>query len=75
LLLLTKLDGSTALINLDAIKYIEATPDTRVIFLNGEFLIVRESLDVIQENVLKLKAGILNRIQQSASDVASTRVL
>ena len=71
MLLLTKLDGTTVLVNLDAIKYIEATPDTRVIFLNGEFLIVREALDVIQETVLKLKASILGKIQSPPSGSVS----
>lgn len=67
MLLLTKLDGSNILVNLEAIKYVEANPDTRILFLNGEFLIVRESMDAIQESVLKLKISILSRSQHPDS--------
>jgi uncharacterized protein YlzI (FlbEa/FlbD family) len=60
LLFLTKLDGSHILVGLDAIKYIEGGADTRLIFLNGDSLIIKESLEEISQNVIKLKASILS---------------
>jgi len=53
MILLTKLDRSKILVNIDAIKYIEATPDTLILFLNGDTLIVRESLSELQGAVNK----------------------
>ena len=47
MLLLTKLDKTRVLVTLETIKYIEETPDTLVRFLNGESIIVRESLEQI----------------------------
>jgi uncharacterized protein YlzI (FlbEa/FlbD family) len=61
LILLTKLDDSPILVNLETIKYCEATPDTRLVFINGDSLIVRETLEVIEEKVITLKAKILNQ--------------
>jgi len=69
LLLLTKLDDSSILVNIDSIKYIEANPDTRVQFLNGDSLIIKEPLEIVEQNMIKLKAGIIN--QSKKMDVIS----
>jgi flagellar protein FlbD len=57
---LTKLDQSEILINLDSIKYIEAIPDTLIRFLNGESVMVRESLQEIEVRVTMHKQRILS---------------
>ena len=44
MLLLTKLDKTRVLVTLETIKYVEETPDTLIRFLNGESILVRESL-------------------------------
>ncbi len=47
MLLLTKLDDSKVLVSLASIKYLEAVPDTLIFFLNGDSLMVKESLSDI----------------------------
>lgn len=46
-IMLTKLDHTRILVGFESVKYIEETPDTLIRFLNGESLMVRESLDEI----------------------------
>lgn len=55
---LTELSGKLVLINCDLIKKIEATPDTLIRFLDGSFLLVKESFNEIQNKVLKHKSEI-----------------
>lgn len=47
MLMLTKLDDSKILVSLASIKYMEAVPDTLIFFLNGDSLMVKESLKEI----------------------------
>jgi uncharacterized protein YlzI (FlbEa/FlbD family) len=61
LILLTKLDKSSVLVNVESIKYIETMPDTLIFFLNGDTLIVSESIDYIAEKVIELKARIIKK--------------
>ena len=41
----TRLDKRVVVINADLIKMIEATPDTIITLINGDTVIVRESVD------------------------------
>jgi flagellar protein FlbD len=43
----TRLDGRVVVVNADLIKIIEATPDTILTLLNGDTLMVRDSVDDI----------------------------
>lgn len=63
MLLLTKLDKTRVLVTLETIKYIEETPDTLIRFLNGESVIVRESLD----EVSRLADEMRRRVNAAAS--------
>ncbi len=65
MIILTKLDGSSILVNLDSIKYVESIPDTRVVFLNGDSLIVKETPIEIQSKSVSFWA-LVN--QQSDSE-------
>ena len=58
---LTKLDRKPILLNLDVVKYIEEIPDTLVIFMNGDSVLVKESLAEIQEKT----ATFLTKINSS----------
>jgi flagellar protein FlbD len=60
-ILVTRLDGSELALNSDLIVEIEACPDTTVRLLNGESLIVRESVEELVESVADFRAGILAR--------------
>jgi flagellar protein FlbD len=60
MIMLTKLDNAPILVNLESIKYVEATPDTLIRFLNGDTMIVRESLEDLERRVLELKKRIFS---------------
>ncbi|MFK7823888.1 MAG: flagellar FlbD family protein [Oligoflexales bacterium] len=59
---LTRLDQSTILVNLEAVKYVESVPDTLILFLNGDSVIVRESLDEIEKKWLNSKTKVLKNL-------------
>jgi flagellar protein FlbD len=58
LILLTRLDKTRVLVCIESIKYLEANPDTVVTFLNGDTLIVRETLAEIANEVRQFKAEV-----------------
>lgn len=64
---LTRLDNSLLLVSLDAIKYIEATPDSVISFLNGDSLIVRESLEEIDSRVVQYRVNLLVQAKAASS--------
>lgn len=41
----TRLDKRVVVVNADLIKMIESTPDTIITFINGDTVIVRDSVD------------------------------
>lgn len=44
---LTRLNGNRFVVNAELIRTIEERPDTTLVLVNGETLIVRESLDEV----------------------------
>lgn len=58
-ILLTKLNNSPVVVNIDNIKYIESVPDTIVTFLNGETVIVKENLNSIIQKSAELRANAI----------------
>ena len=56
---LTRLNGKPLVVNAELIRYIESTPDTMITLINGDHLIVRESL----ENVVELAIEYCRRIR------------
>ncbi len=59
MILLTRLDNSKVLVNLDNVKFIEATPDTVITFVNGDSMLVKEPLTAISDLALNFKSRIL----------------
>ncbi len=51
MIMLTKLDNKKILINLETIKYLEQVPDTIVFFTNGESLMIKETLEEVEQAV------------------------
>ncbi len=43
----TRLDERVVVLNADLIKMLEATPDTIITLVNGDMIIVRESVDEV----------------------------
>lgn len=65
MILLTRLDKSKVLVNIETVKFFESTPDTLVIFINGDSLIVSESLEEIEARVVEYKRKVLNSLKSS----------
>ena len=59
MIFLTKLDKSRVLVTLANLKYIEATPDTLLRFVNGDMLIVCETMEQIAVLVEQFKVRCL----------------
>jgi flagellar protein FlbD len=57
---LTRLNGSSMVLNSDLIKTAEASPDTMLTLINGEKLIVRENTAEVIERVLVYRARLLS---------------
>jgi flagellar protein FlbD len=64
-ILLTRLDKSRVLVNIETVKFFESTPDTVVIFLNGDSMIVTESLEEVEARVIEYKRKVLTSLKTS----------
>jgi flagellar protein FlbD len=64
---LTRLNGSSMVLNSDLIKIAEASPDTMLTLINGEKLIVREDLDEVVERVSAYRARLLTTVARGLS--------
>lgn len=56
---LTRLNNSTITVNSDQIKFVEQSPDTVITLLNGEKILVRESVEQILERVIQFRQRVL----------------
>ena len=59
---LTRLNGTPMVLNSDLIKTAEASPDTMLTLIQGEKLIVRETIQEVLERVLDYRAHLLTRV-------------
>jgi flagellar protein FlbD len=55
----TRLDGSTMIVNDDQIAWIETHPDTVISMMNGEKLLVRETPDELIERTRHFKRSLV----------------
>ncbi|PIQ28629.1 flagellar protein [bacterium (Candidatus Blackallbacteria) CG17_big_fil_post_rev_8_21_14_2_50_48_46] len=55
---LTRLNGHKIVVNLDLIKFIEATPDTLLTLSTGDKLMVQESVEEVLERVIVFRRSI-----------------
>lgn len=74
MILLTKIDQNSVLVQPESIKYIESVPDTLIHFLNGENIIVRESLADIYIKLIKIKADILTACGANSSNKSELEI-
>ncbi len=56
---LTRLNGSTFVLNCELIESVESTPDTVVTTINGKKLVVAETIEQIVDKVVQYKGKIL----------------
>lgn len=61
---LTRLNGSTMVLNSDLMKTAESSPDTMLTLITGEKLIVREEIAEVVERVLAYRARLLATVAQ-----------
>ena len=54
----TRLDKRVVVINADLIKMIEATPDTIISLINGDSIIVRDSVDEVVNRAIDYQRQI-----------------
>ena len=59
---LTRLNGKEFVVNCDLIKFVEATPDTLLTLINGEKVMVKESVDSVLEAVLQYRQRIFKSL-------------
>lgn len=55
---LTKLDGSTFILNSDLIEYMETTPDTVITITSGKKYIVHDTVDEVIKKIVEYRKGI-----------------
>jgi len=55
---LTKLNGEETLVNVNQIQTIEMIPESKILFVNKEFLLVKEGPDEIIEKIIDFDAKI-----------------
>ena len=55
----THLNGSPAVVNVDLIERIERTPDTLIVLVNGNQMIVKETPEELVERTRDFKRGLL----------------
>jgi uncharacterized protein YlzI (FlbEa/FlbD family) len=67
MIFLTRLDKSRVLVTLANLKYIESTPDTLLRFVNGDMMIVCETMDEIAMLAETFKIRCLRGAARSTS--------
>ncbi len=55
---LTKINGEEILVNVNQIQTVEVIPESKVVFVNREYLIVRESPEEIVDLIIGFNAKI-----------------
>lgn len=71
---LTRLNGTTMVLNSDLIKTAEASPDTMLTLITGEKLIVREECDEVVERILAWRSRLLSAVARRAPGAGLERV-
>jgi flagellar protein FlbD len=59
---LTRLNNSKVSINSDLIKWVEQNPDTVITLLNGEKLLVQETLEQVVDRVIEFRRQLLSTV-------------
>lgn len=59
---LTKLNGVTFVLNCDLIEHMSANPDTTIYLTNGNFYIVRETIDEVIRKTIEYRREIYSNV-------------
>ncbi|MCL1808169.1 MAG: flagellar FlbD family protein [Clostridiales bacterium] len=69
MIFLTKLNGEEFVVNCEQIQMIELIPESKVVLMNKEFFIVRETAKEIIDKSVDYGATIINRARAGAIDL------
>ena len=69
MIFLTKLNGEEFVLNCEQIQMIELIPESKVVLMNKEFFIVRETPQEIMDKSADYGATIIKRARASAGNV------
>ncbi len=64
---ITRLNGSTLVVNSDMIEFLEATPDTIITLTTGRKVIAKESVNELIDKVVEYKRRFLQIIPEVKS--------
>lgn len=59
MIVLTRLNNKTMVVNSDLIKFVEQSPDTIVTLITGEKIVVLESTDQVLARVIEFRRSVL----------------
>jgi flagellar protein FlbD len=59
---LTRLNNSKVSVNSDLIKWVEQNPDTVITLLNGEKLLVQETVEQVVDRVIEFRRQLLSTV-------------
>ncbi len=61
MIFVTKLNGQSYLLNNRLIEVVEEKPDTTLTMTSGKVLIVKETLEELQDKIIEFESGIVNK--------------
>ena len=70
---LTRLNGLPLVLNSDLIKLIENTPDTVLTLVNGEKIVVKETVEQILDHIVEFRRRVLDGLQMNLSGWAAKK--
>ena len=60
MIVLTRMNKEKFLLNHDQIEYIECIPETRIVMMNHDFYIVKETMDQIIAKIAEYNAKVMD---------------
>jgi flagellar protein FlbD len=67
---LTRLNGQTLAVNSDLIKFVETSPDTVLTLINGEKLLVRESVAQVVQRTIAFRRAVISKVSETKTEVS-----
>ena len=62
---LTRLNNQQLMVNSDLIKFVECSPDTVITLINGEKIVVRESVEEILQRIVEFRRSVMEAKTES----------
>ena len=63
MIILTKLNGETTVINSRQIEHIDVIPESKITMMNGKYYIVKESIEEIIEKEIQFNRAIIDKVK------------